>query len=129
MISNGKCPYCGQVCIVEPCETQAEADKLAAESCGCPLAMHERQIATQVAAAIERMMEICGAEAAEYGFPEISDGEVLSLLGDLISMVGHGRINKAKVQLSGCGAVEISLTAKGRIKVNRTVAKTCGIEE
>ncbi len=34
--THGTCEFCGELRIVDPCETEEEADQLASEQCGCP---------------------------------------------------------------------------------------------
>ena len=121
----GACPYCGQLVALErEAESEEEATRLAAETCSCVGARRGQETVQRIETAHERIHQLFGEEATEYGFKPISAVEPIDLLKDIAVLVARGVISSAAMSISGQCRAKIGLTSKGEIRVERSEARS-----
>lgn len=128
----GCCVYCGQAnCeeIYDGCVTDDERNKVATRCCGCPDAERERRISEQIENAQDRIQQLFGQGAENLDFEPFNDGELIELMNNTVSLIAKGIIKAASVQITGECRAKISLTAKDKIKVERTETMKYQLEE
>lgn len=125
------CPYCGQILSSGTREfnSQADADKWAASQCNCSEAYKERKRQEQIDFAKERVRQLFGEEAAEFGFEPVANTEMIDLLNDVIENIAYGRLRGATLQMKGSGKAVISTTSENKIRVKRSITHACQLEE
>ena len=129
MMFIGACRYCGQVSAEQPEEmrSQDQADDWVTEHCSCTRAAMDRRIKERVLDAQERVRELFGENCREYGFQSV-EPQAVEVLEELAALAARDVIRTATVQLRGHGKANISVSAKGAIKVARIEAKACQLE-
>lgn len=127
-ITTGACKYCGQIQEVGPHPSQAAADETASEVCNCPTARQERRVHEQVEDACERVQRLFGDDAESLGFKPIPD-EAVGLLENVVEMIARGPISSASLNVRGRCKAKFSITSKGKIKVSRSEARSCDLED
>lgn len=124
------CPYCGQSMSSNGAFcTRTEADEYAAEHCDCDTATFERRKREQVHDAQERVRRLFGASAEQYGFKQEKDDEIVSILNNIVESIANNRLQWATLRINKGGKVTIALTAKGGIRVQRSITHACQLEE
>ena len=124
-LNAGACPYCGQLVALEvEAETEEEATRLAAETCSCVGARRERETVQRIETAHDRINQLFGENATEYGFKPLSATEPIELMKDIAVLVARGVITSSVMGISGQCRAKISLTSKGEIKVERSEARS-----
>ena len=125
---TGTCQFCDQIIAVNALPSLGEADLAATDQCKCPGAKSERWIAERINDAIQRIDQLFGAEAQQYGFLPIKEREVIDLLETIAIRLAHGLISGATVRIRGSCTAKISLSAKGKIKIQRTETNAYSLE-
>ena len=125
---KGVCKYCGQLALVEgEFETQEQADRWATMNCDCASATFERQVRENIVNAKARVETLFGSDCEELGFEPV-DYETLTFLLNVINEIGSGKIISSSVTLARGGSFKASVTAKGKIKVSRSVGRSYTLE-
>lgn len=117
------CPHCGQIVQVEPKagETPTEA---AERVCRCAGAMAARSRAEQIDKAREMIDALFGDDCYEkYGVARVGD-KTLAVLSLLCVDVIDGEISGAKIQINGLCRADVSIGAKGELKLKRTEGRS-----
>jgi hypothetical protein len=127
-VTTGACRHCGQLQEVGPHPSQKDADETAAEVCSCPNARIERRVTEQIADANDRVNRLFGETAEELGFKPIAEKGPVELLDNVVELIARRLISSATVQIRGQCKAKISLTTKGKIKVERSETRSCGLE-
>lgn len=92
MEMTGTCIFCGQTRMVEA-DSQAEADRLAAENCTCDNSMK------RVRQCSDNIEKICGEAAKEFGMDLVTE-EVIDAMKDFGSLCVNGYLEAATFRLS-----------------------------
>ncbi len=125
----GTCRFCGQVSAVDgDWNTQEAADDAAINTCDCPKARSERSAIEQINDAKVRIQQLFGPDATEYSFAPVAEPEPITLLDNLVELVARRHISSAAVQIRGYCKAKISLTKKGKIKIERSEARSYQLE-
>lgn len=125
---TGACSHCGQVINVDTSTSQDSADEKASRKCDCHAARCERRTAEQIAEAHDRIYQLFGEAAEELGFKPLGSSEAIELLKNIATLVAQGKINGSTIQIFGNSRAKISLTSKGKIKVERSETRSCNLE-
>ena len=89
---TGTCVFCGQTRMVEA-ETQAEADRIAAENCTCDNNLK------RVRQCSENIDQICGATAKDFGMDIVTE-EVIDSIKDIGRLCVFGHVDGATFRLA-----------------------------
>lgn len=126
----GVCRYCGQTITVPTGITDKEgADAWASAHCDCSASTAARNLTEQISAAKDRVRQLFGEDCDEYGFDTPLDSEQIILLEALVEKTALGIISSVKLGFTGRGSASISITAKGKIQVQRSQSHTYKLEE
>ncbi len=82
----------------------------------------------QIDDARDRIQQLFGTGAAELSFAPIDEREPVALLDNLVELVARRFISSATVQIRGYCRAKVSLTGKGKIKVERSEAHVYHLE-
>ncbi|MCL2563577.1 MAG: hypothetical protein FWE08_06040 [Oscillospiraceae bacterium] len=126
--ATGTCRFCGQLVEVGLQPGTVAADAAASIKCDCYKAKAERKILAQVESAGDRVNALFGAEAADLEFRPLTERKPIALLHQIVEYVARGHISSAVLQIHGTCKAKVSVTSKGKIKVERSETKTHGLE-
>lgn len=116
----GRCQHCGKEASVLT-DSQATANSLVTESCNCDGAKIE-----EIRRALRnRMDDICGQYAPEYGFDAI-DSDIYNMLLQMCDWIVTDRIHSMTVTIDGTKLTVNNTGAK--VKVKRTYTKSHSAE-
>lgn len=118
-IMMGVCRFCGQVQQVRA-ETQEEADAKAALYCKCDGAAQTRRVMETIRDARDKAEDLLGEGGALDGFVPVTDEGVRALIDAAIERAAFGEIREAAFQIIGHGAVKITRTKSGGVKIERS---------
>jgi hypothetical protein len=128
-IAYGTCHHCGQLLAVgKGMYTQMDADADAEGICKCPSAMHHRRIVKNISEGRDRIQQLFGPGAGSLNFKPIDASEPVELLNDAVEKVARHQISSITLAIWGTCKAKIGLTAKGKIKVERSEAHSCQLE-
>lgn len=115
---TGTCIFCGQTRMVEA-DSQAEADRIAAETCTCDNNMKRvRQCSDNIA-------RICGEEAREFGMELVAE-ETVDSMKEIGSLCVYGYLDMASFRLND-STVIIKKTKDG-VAVSRKKVSSVKLE-
>ena len=126
----GVCRYCGQVNInidTANCSKE-EADALASKNCGCSGAKVSREREGQIQKAKERIEQLFGISASLLGFEPVND-DVVEMLNNLVPQLAEDTLLAITVYINSETKAKLAMTAKGKIKVERTDTTKYQLEE
>ncbi len=126
----GACKYCGQVTSGKrEFSTQSDADEYATDNCGCDESQSERERAHQVTYAKERVRQLFGEDARRRGFEPVKNTEILEILNLIVEGIAEGEFDWATVKIHGGGKATLASTARGGIRVQRSITHACQLDE
>ena len=115
---TGTCAFCGQTRMVEA-ETQAEADRIAAENCTCDNKLKSnRQCA-------ENIDKICGETAKEFGMDIVTE-DVIEVMKDAGRLCIYGYVEVASFRIAD-STIAIKQTKDG-VSVSRKKVSSVKLE-
>ena len=124
------CPYCGQSMSSNGVFiSRAEADEYAVDHCNCDAAVSERRKQEQIYYAQERVHKLFGEGAERYGFKQAEDTSIIELLDKIVVSIADESLQWATLRITDGGKVTIAQTAKGGIRVQRSITHACQLEE
>ena len=115
----GVCRFCGQTIQVRA-ETQEEADARASSACQCTGAAQTRRVMETIRDARDKAEDLLGETSEQDGFVPVTDEGVRSLIDAAIEQAAMGTIREAALQIIGHGAVKITHTKSGGVKIERS---------
>ena len=118
-IMMGVCRFCGQTLQMRA-ETQEEADERASRACQCPGATQTRRVMETIRDARDKADDLLGEVGEEDGFVPVTDANVRALIDAAIERAAFGEIREAAFQIIGHGAVKITRTKSGGVKIERS---------
>lgn len=120
MPSRGGCRFCGQIAALEvPVGwTEETCDELATELCGCAAAQAYAGKKRQKEKAMETIEEQFGGKAEK----KVGE-EVVELLNDIADAVIEEKIDSGTLDIGHGMKAKIAVTAKGLVKIERTVTE------
>ena len=92
MEMTGTCVFCGQTRLVNA-DSQAEADRIAAENCTCDNNMK------RIRQCSDNIEKICGEESKEFGMDLVTE-EVIDAMKDIGGLCITGHLDTASFRLS-----------------------------
>lgn len=130
VFDTGYCTFCGQVqFLTVEAGSPEEANELATQKCDCDQALDERTARMSINNARERIDQLFGVGSADLEFEPITDQHLIDLLYHLVGYIARHKVRSCSMLLSGYGVAKISLTGKGKIKVERMVTRGYALEE
>lgn len=128
--TTGTCRFCGQLINVDDIfDTQEQADESAVELCECPGSKTERTTKEQIAGAKERVNQLFGLNAVDFGFEPVKEREPVVLLENIVELVARRCVSAAGIIIRGGCRAKVNISAKGKIKVERSETNSYQLEE
>lgn len=117
---RGGCKFCGQITALEVSVdwTEAMCDELATELCECAAAQDYTRKRKQK----EKAMGAIGEQFGEKAEKKVGE-EVVELLNDIADAVIEGKISSGMLDIGNGMKAKIAVTAKGLVKVEKTVTE------
>ncbi|WP_114295857.1 hypothetical protein [Anaerobacterium chartisolvens] len=121
MTKLGRCRYCSEAIIANYPEDATEEEKtaLATSLCSCSWAKREVGRKREIERAKERVQQLFGTDAKKVGFEPIAKEEIHNLLNGLIELISNDIIKGGAIQIDGITKAKISVSAKGKINIER----------
>lgn len=118
---RGGCKFCGQIASMELPEEweQQFINEAATELCNCYEAKNYTRKKGQKERAIKAIEKQFGEEAADNQ----TDEEIKDLLIEIVDLIVEDKINTATIDIGNGLKAKIGITAKGAVKVERTMTE------
>lgn len=121
---RGACLFCGQYIVLsdeeEMPESMIEADRLATMQCSCMEAREFQRKVKRSASAKTKVQNMFGNNLQEQYRAE---AECIELLKDCIDLLIDGRIAKVSIDLPMGVKAKISMSAEGKIRIERSLTQ------
>lgn len=136
MIGNentGVCRFCVEIAFVDNNETENgtadERNNIATGNCTCELSKQERDKKSKIENAKERIRQLFGEDAPDYGFDPIEEGSIIRLLDSAVYQIAERKIISVTIDINYKTKAKISSSAKGKINIERTEVSKYKLEE
>ena len=124
MSDLGCCYYCGKTAILNyPKEaTQEVKNEMATKECECTQAKIERDKELEIERAKERIIQLFGSDAKEMGFEPMPEEEIHRLMNKIVELISNKIIRGVTIEINSETKAKLSVSAKGKINIERAQA-------
>lgn len=124
MSDLGCCYYCGKTAILDyPKEAKKETkDEIATKECDCTQAKFERDKELEIERAKERILQLFGNDARQMGFEPMLEAEIHKLMNTVVELIANKLIRGVTIEINGGTKAKLSVSAKGKINIERAQA-------